>query len=108
MKRMLSLLLAAAALCALCACAKAPETVTVLCRDETGAAVAGVKIQLCTDKSCFMSESGEDGKAVFEMAPGAYDIHVYKVPGGYGMPAEPQVNTTGKEASVEFLFPAAR
>lgn len=108
MKKSLLLLLALVLLLSLCACSGAAEsTVTVSCRDSSGAPVAGVKIQLCTEASCFMSETDDKGNTVFDIAPGSYEIHVYKVPGGYKEPAESVVNTTENDSHIEFVIPGA-
>lgn len=107
MKKTISLILAAVLLLCLCACGKATAQVAVVCKDESGAPLAGVKIQLCTDATCLMTETGSDGRAVFDMAPGEYEIHVYKVPEGFQKPAEDVVNTTAQDAEIEFVIPSA-
>ena len=108
MKKIIVALLVISAL--LCSCGSAESTepsVAVICKGEDGAPVAGVKIQLCTDASCLMEETGSDGKAVFSMEPGEYEIHVYKVPEGYSKPAEDAVNTTAQDSEIQFILPSA-
>lgn len=56
---------------------------TVICVDEAGSPVPGVKVQLCDDDMCRMAKTDEDGVARFDAASGDYVIHVLKVPEGY-------------------------
>ena len=63
---------------------KAPAAYEVLVTDEAGNPVKGVTIQFCSDTTCTMGKTDENGVAVFEMEEGPiYTIHVLKVPEGY-------------------------
>ena len=55
----------------------------VITVDESGAPVAGVAVQFCSEQMCLMGETDADGIAAFEQEEGAYTVHVYKVPDGY-------------------------
>ncbi len=55
----------------------------VITCDESGAPVAGVMVQLCSDQLCQMGETDADGVAAFEADEGYYTVHVYAVPEGY-------------------------
>ena len=53
-------------------------------KDESGAAVKGVNVQLCSEEMCVMAETDAGGIAVFDgQQPGSYTIKVYSVPEGY-------------------------
>jgi hypothetical protein len=56
----------------------------VIVSDTDGNMVKGVAVQFCSDTTCTMGKTDENGVAVFEMEEGpAYTIHVLKVPEGY-------------------------
>ncbi len=55
----------------------------VITVDESGAPVAGVMVQLCSEQMCVMGETDQDGVAVFNSDEGLYTVHVYSVPEGY-------------------------
>ena len=56
----------------------------VIVSDTDGNLVKGVTIQFCSDTSCTMGKTDENGAAVFPMEEGmVYTVHVLKVPEGY-------------------------
>ena len=56
----------------------------VIVTDSSGAPVKEVMVQFCSDTTCTMGKTDENGVAVFEMEEGPiYTIHVLKVPEGY-------------------------
>lgn len=72
------------------------------CSDENGNPVSGVRLQVCTDESCSMLVSADDGTAVFDGDPFAYSIHV-SAPEGYEIISEKEFTTLAEysEYSVE-------
>lgn len=70
--------------------------------DKDGKPVAGVFIQLCTDKNCYFSETATDANGevsyIGEAGEVVYDIHVYSV--------NPMNNPDGKEVK-DFEFEGA-
>ncbi|MCR4722263.1 MAG: prealbumin-like fold domain-containing protein [Eubacteriales bacterium] len=76
------------ALLAACSGSQTPENpddvYRVIVKDEMGAGVKGVIVQLCSDQMCIMSETDDNGIAVFKGQPeGTYTVHVLSVPEGY-------------------------
>ena len=59
----------------------------IICVDENGNPVQGATIQFCSDVQCMMAKTDEDGVAVFDEAPGAYTVHLLKVPAGFAKDA---------------------
>jgi hypothetical protein len=56
----------------------------VIVSDSDGDLVKGVTIQFCSDTTCTMGKTDENGVAVFKMEEGQiYTVHVLKVPEGY-------------------------
>lgn len=55
----------------------------VITVDESGAPVAGVTVQFCSDQICTTGETDADGIAVFDSPEGIYTVHVGSVPEGY-------------------------
>ncbi len=55
----------------------------VLVTDEAGDPVPGVTVQFCSDSSCVLGKTGDDGIAAFDSAAGRYTIHIKKVPQGF-------------------------
>ncbi|MBQ2072276.1 MAG: redoxin domain-containing protein, partial [Oscillospiraceae bacterium] len=55
----------------------------VLVTDEAGDPVPGVTVQFCSDSSCVLGKTGDDGIAAFDSAAGSYTIHIQKVPQGF-------------------------
>lgn len=64
--------------------AEANNTYKVIVRDaDNGSAVAGAKVQLCSDTQCLMADTDADGTAVFNQEPGNYTAHLLTAPQGY-------------------------
>ena len=56
----------------------------VIVSDTDGNLVPGVKVQFCSDTTCTMGTTDENGVAVFPMEEGTvYTVHVLKAPAGY-------------------------
>lgn len=55
----------------------------VITCDESGAPVAGVMVQFCSDQVCQMGETDADGIATFDSDEGIYTVHIYAVPEGF-------------------------
>ena len=56
----------------------------VVVSDTDGNLVKGVSVQFCSDSTCMMNKTDENGVAVFEMEEGqVYTVHILKVPEGY-------------------------
>ena len=56
----------------------------VIVQDEAEAGVKGVRVQFCSDITCNMAETDENGIATFEgFDEGSYTIHVLTVPEGF-------------------------
>ena len=79
---------------------------SVKVEDESGAPVAGVTIQFCTDSLCMTGKTDAEGIASFAQAPGSYTVHVLRVPDGYAEdPAE--YSTPEKPGTVNIVLKAA-
>ena len=66
--------------------------------------VQGVKLQICTDETCMMQESGEDGVIVFNGEPGKYNIHVYSFPKEYELVSDRDFDTAEKYETYYIRF----
>ena len=56
----------------------------VVVSDNDGDLVKGATIQFCSDSTCLLGKTDENGVAVFEIEEGQiYTVHVLKVPKGY-------------------------
>ena len=89
MKKIIASVLALILIMSICPFSFAASAATVLVTDESGKAVAGAKVQLCDDKTCFVQVSGADGTAVFaDLASGEYEVHILKVPEGFAKTKE--------------------
>ena len=51
--------------------------------DPAGTPVSGVRLQFCSDASCQMNITDEQGIAVFNSPEGFYTVHVFSTPDGY-------------------------
>ena len=61
----------------------------VIVSDSDGDLVPGVKVQFCSDVSCMMGTTDENGAAGFEAEEGqTYTVHILKVPEGYEKTSE--------------------
>ena len=66
--------------------ASAPDTDTpyrIICVDESGAPVAGAKVQFCSDMQCMIGTTDDNGVAEFDEEPGHYTVHLLKPPEGF-------------------------
>ena len=55
----------------------------VICIDEDGLPVAGCTVQFCSDDTCMLAKTDENGIAEFQEPPGHYTVHLLKPPAGY-------------------------
>ena len=55
----------------------------IICVDESGNPVAGAKVQFCSDITCMLGTTDENGVAVFDVDPGHYTVHLLKPPAGF-------------------------
>ena len=55
----------------------------IICVDEYGLPVAGCTVQFCSDNTCMMAKTDENGIAAFQEPPGHYTVHLLKPPAGY-------------------------
>ena len=51
--------------------------------DESMDPVEGAMVQFCSDETCKMGMTDNDGIATFSDPPGEYEVHVQKLPEGY-------------------------
>lgn len=83
MKRALSLILSlclALALLAGAALSEAAEGYCVVVTDTDGAPIPEVMVQFCSETECMFARTDARGLAWFDVAPGAYTVHVLKAP----------------------------
>ena len=66
----------------------------VVVSDTDGNLVKGVVVQFCSDTTCMMGKTDENGVAVFEMEEGPiYTVHILKVPEDYAKNTEEYLTT---------------
>ena len=80
------------------------EEYVFICRDQNNAPVEGVKIQICTEETCMMKESDENGEVRYAGDLYQYDIHVYSVPKEYELVSEKDFKTETKYDTFKILF----
>ena len=71
-----------------------PEAYCFVCNDNEGNPVEGVKIQICTDETCTMQISDENGRIIYDGEPRIYSIHIYRIPEGYELISDREFETT--------------
>lgn len=87
MKKIIAVVLTLIMITGLCACgSKAVYTIHVV--DESGAAVSGVRVQMCDDSSCMSSETDENGTAIYENDVPNLEVHILGAPEGYEYDSE--------------------
>ena len=59
------------------------KTCRIIVTDEAGSPVSGVMVQFCSDITCMMGKTDEEGIASFAAEEGKYTVHVQKAPEGY-------------------------
>lgn len=52
-------------------------------KDTEGVPVVGAMVQFCTDATCNMAETDENGLAAFALPEGVNEVHILKAPAGY-------------------------
>ena len=50
---------------------------------DTMTPIPDVRVQFCSDSTCRMGKTDENGLAMFEVDPGTYTVHMMKAPEGY-------------------------
>lgn len=112
MKRSVSvILIVAIALIAMmlfsaCGGSGSKQNVNVKVCDESGAPVAGVKVQACDDSMCLVADTDADGAAGFTIGKNVVDVHILKVPEGFA-PVEDVFRTDASGNLTVTLKPAA-
>ena len=56
---------------------------TIMVQDEDGEPVEEVSVQFCSDSTCMMGETDENGIATFDVPGGTYTLHIIDVPEEY-------------------------
>ena len=123
MKKLLALLLALVMVATLCPLSFADfddddsdeasepaeaDEVKVLVNDVNGNPIAGVKVKLCNDSTCFVDTTEANGVADFDdLTPGEYEAHILKVPTGYAATDEAQIVEAGGIATFTLSAAAA-
>ena len=74
------------------------------CIDKDGSPVAGVTLQICTEETCFLAKSDENGIIEYAAEPYEYEIHVYRYDDGYTLVSEPEFTTADEYETYEVLF----
>ena len=80
------------------------EEYVFICRDQNNAPVEGVKIQICTEETCMMKESDENGEVIYDGSLYQYDIHIYSFPKEYELVSEKDFKTEEKYETFEISF----
>ena len=63
---------------------KPEKACRIIVKDESGAPVKGVRVQLCSDLMCSMGETDDKGIATFkDLDEMTYTVHVLRVPEGF-------------------------
>lgn len=97
MRRAISVLLVTVVLMVtLTACGnKECKAYTFKCVDASGNPVEGVSLQVCSDTTCMLFKTDENGETVCEDLPEmAYEVHVLKCPDGYSYDLEDGYTTS--------------
>ena len=85
MKRVFAAMLAVALCVCLCACGNKADSKEYIIKvtDEQGRGVASVKLDICTDTTCTLFTTDENGEVKPGIQPGDYTVHLLKLPEGY-------------------------
>ena len=69
----------------LCACGNKAEDKSYLIKviDAQGKGVEGVKLNVCTDTTCTMFTTDQNGEVRPGIAPGEYTVHLLSLPEGF-------------------------
>ena len=89
MKKVFAAVLAAALCVCLCARGNKNESGGYIIKvtDEQGRGVASVKLDICTDNTCTLFTTDENGEVKPGIQPGEYTVHLLKLPEGYSKDA---------------------
>lgn len=63
----------------------------VIVSDSEEKPVQGAMVQFCSDTSCMLENTDENGQAAFDVEEGVYTVHMLKVPEGYEKPEDEYV-----------------
>ena len=78
----------------------------VIVADEDGDLVEGAVVQFCSDSTCTMGKTDENGVAEFNAEEGIYTVHILKVPEGYQKTSE-EIRTDAVYSDVHFVLKKA-
>lgn len=78
----------------------------VIVADEEGKLIEGAVVQFCSDSTCTMGKTDENGVAEFKAEEGIYTIHILKVPAGYQKTSE-EIQTDALYCDVYFVLKKA-
>ena len=78
----------------------------VIVADEEGKLIEGAVVQFCSDSTCTMGKTDENGAAEFKAKEGIYTIHILKVPAGYQKTSE-EIQTDALYSDVYFVLKKA-
>ena len=74
------------------------------CVDEDDMPVSGVTLQICTDETCFLAKSDENGVIEYAGEPFGYEIHVYRYDEGYEPVTDTGFTTAAEYGTYEIRF----
>ena len=84
---------------------KAKKGYVVHVVDQKGNPVQGAMVQFCTDDTCELGKTDENGVASFDDPEGVYDVHILKVPEGY-QKDDNEYRTSATYGSLEIVLQA--
>ncbi len=70
-----------------------PQAYVLYVVDQYGEPVPGTYVNFCTDRTCTLAQSDENGVITFEGAPDSYHIQLLKVPEGFSFDPEFELYT---------------
>ena len=65
----------------------------VIVKDVSGNPVEGAAVQFCSDETCMVGKTDENGIAAFSVPEGIYTVHLLKAPEGYEAPGDEYVTS---------------
>ena len=92
-KAMMKKLIAAALIFTLCVCLcgcgskQTSNGYIIRVTDAQGKGIASVRLDICTDTTCTLFTTDENGEVKPVMEPGDYTVHLLKIPEGYSKKA---------------------
>lgn len=87
MKKLVGLFFTCVMLVSMCACgSKSAYEISVV--DESGAAIEGVRVQMCDDSTCTTEETDSKGVVVCDNDASSLEVHILGAPEGYVVDTE--------------------